>query len=165
MPKIEFRERKFIMKKQKKELTKEKIVRYITDKEIYDIDYNSAVKAVENIKFTKCYKYSEYHYKTIFAILKSKLDMMSDKDDKIAYLNCLRVNYTALSKPEVFAVIIGILTGDVVKVAFLEKSNDVICNLAIIILVIAFSCLTAYALTSRKWSFFDKLLEHLKDNI
>ena len=149
----------------KKDLTKEEIIKKITNKEIYDIDYDFAVKAADNIKFTQCHRYSTYHYKTILAILKSKLATISDKDDKLAYLNCLSVNYTSLSNTDIFDVIISILTGGFIGVSFIDKSNDIIYKIAAIIFIIAFLCIKTYALTTRKWSFYDKLFEHLKNGI
>lgn len=147
------------------QLKKYEIVRSITDKEVYDIDYDFAAKATENIDFTQCHKYSMYHYKTIHAIIKSKLSTLSDKDDKIAYLNCLSVNYTSLSNADIFDVIISILTGGFIGVFFIDKSNDIIYKIAAIIFIIAFLCIKTYALTTRKWSFYDKLFEHLKSNV
>lgn len=149
----------------KKDLTKEEIIKNITKKEIYDVDYDFAVKAAENIKFTRCHKYSTYHYKTILAIIKSKLATISDKDDKLAYLNCLSVNYSSLSKTDIFDVIIGILSGSFIGVSFIDKSNDIFYKVAVITFIIVFLCLKIYALTTRKWSFYDKLFEHLKNDI
>ena len=146
-------------------LKKEEIIKNISDKEIYDIDYDFAVKAAENIKFTQCHRYSTYHYKTILAIVKSKLATISDKDDKLAYLNCLSVNYSSLSKADVFDIVIGILSGSFIGVSFIDESNDIIYKIAVIIFIIAFLCLKIYVLTTRKWSFYDKLFEHLKNYI
>jgi len=146
-------------------LKKEEIIKNISAKEIYDVDYAFAVKAAENIKFTQCHRYSTYHYKTILAIVKSKLATIREKDDKLAYLNCLSVNYASLSKADIFDVIIGILSGSFIGASFIDESNDIIYKIVAIIFIIAFLCLKIYVLTTRKWSFYDKLFEHLKNDI
>ena len=146
-------------------IQKEKIIKSVANKEIYDIDYDFAVKAAENIEFTQCHKYSVYHYKTLYSIVMEKLNTINDKNDKIAYLNCLCVNYTSLSKSDIFDVIISILTGSFIGASFLDESNDGIYKIAAIILIFAFLCLKIYVITTRKWDFYDKLFEHLKNNI
>lgn len=148
-----------------KELTKEMIIKGISDKVIYDIDYDFAVRAAENIKFTRCHEYSTYHYKTILAIIKSKLATISDNDEKLAYINCLSVNYSSLSRTGDLKEIIAILSGGSALSFFTNVPNGAISKIIIIILPIVLLFVEIYISTTRKWSFYDKIFEHLKSNI
>ena len=146
-------------------LTKEKIVKSMVRKKAYDIKYDFATEAVKDIDFKKCHKYSIYHYQTIYEIVKSKLNTLGDKNEKIAFLNCLWVNYTSLSKADIFDILISFLTGGFIGATFIGKTNDTIYNIAAIISVIIFLCFKIYVVTTRKWSFYDKIFEHLKSDI
>lgn len=148
-----------------KKLKKDDIIKDISDKEIYDIDYYFALKAAENINFTQCNKYSIYHYKTILVILRSKLETMSNKDDKLAYLNCLSVNYASLSITDAFDIFIGLLSGSCIGVSFFSVSGEIISKVLAIILIVFFLILKVYVLTTSKWSFYENIIEQLKNEI
>ena len=148
-----------------KKFKKDDIIKDISDKEIYDIDYYFALKAAENINFTQCNKYSTYHYKTILVILRSKLETMSNKDDKLAYLNCLSVNYASLSITDAFDIFIGLLSGSCIGVSFFSVPGEIISKVLAIILIVFFLILKVYVLTTRKWSFYENIIEQLKNEI
>ncbi len=147
------------------QLTKEKIVKSITDKAVYGISSEFANDAVKDIEFTKCHKYSTYHYITIYEIIKKKVETLDNTNDKIAYINCLWVNYTSLSKHDVIDIILGILTGGFLGISFFDETNDMPYKILSILLIIAFTCIKTYVINTRKWDFYDKIFEHIKNDI
>ena len=92
--------------------------------------------------------------------IKGRLGMR--KNDRKTLLNDIE---NCLAEADIFDVIIGILSGSFIGASFIDESNDIIYKIAAIIFIIAFLCLKIYVLTTRKWSFYDKLFEHLKNDI
>lgn len=148
-----------------KSLKKYKIIKNLTDKKIYDIKYEFAVEATKDIVFDRCYKYSAYHYKTIYTILKHKLDTITDKDEKIAYINCLSVNYSSLGKTDVYDILISFLLGDFLGISIIKDSEGLLTKMLVVLFTIAFWLIKSYAATTKKWEFYSDIFNHLKNKI
>ncbi len=158
-------EKIYIMRITMGKLKKDAIIRSITDKQIYDIKYELAVDAVKDISYTKCYRYSMYHYKTMYTIIKKKLDTFSNAEDKIAYLDCLRINYIALSKYDSLDVIASVFSGGFLGLSFFDKTNDVLYKTISIVSITVFICIKIYIMCTRKWDFYNNIIESLKNDI
>ncbi len=159
----------FFKRKSSSKITKEQIIEYIVKlKGIYDIDYDFAVKAAENIHFTSCNKYSYYHYKTMYTILKSKIDTLSEKEDKLAFLNCLLINNKTLSDTKAFEIAISLSTLCFLSSGLvgaltnhLDRFLNLICNLVILSLY----CIELYCCSTKKWKFEKSIYEQLKNEL
>lgn len=160
---------KFFKRKSSSKITKEQIIEYIVKlKGIYDIDYDFAVKAAENIHFTSCNKYSYYHYKTMYAVLKSKIDTLSEKEDKLAFLNCLLINNQTISDPKAFEIAIGFFTlgfvnSNISKNLINSLDSFSICIWVLVAVILYFFQL--YCATAVKWKFEKSIYEQLKNEL
>ncbi len=140
-------------------LSKDKVIKQIVKKKIYDVSMDFAKEATEDIHIKKFYKYSMGHYKLIYTILKSKLDTMPEKIDKIAYLDCLYANYKLLTNTKCFDIVLGFLTGGIVGAI-----NDIITKITFFIVGIVFAMIKAYAVTTN-WDFYIKIFSQLREEI
>lgn len=76
-------------------ISKESVINDIASKEHFDINMKFANEVAKKIN-TESFKENSYlHYKTVYEILKNKLETL-DVCEKNAYIDCLILNYTDL---------------------------------------------------------------------
>lgn len=80
-----------------KKITKHDVINYFLKKhKIGDINEKLAVDATHSIPLKKFYPYSMMHYQTAYLIIKSKLETLPTNTTKIAYIDCLILNFETL---------------------------------------------------------------------
>lgn len=125
-------------------------------------------KAAENIVFTSCNKYSYYHYKTMYTVLKSKIDTLNGKEDKLAFLNCLLINNQTISDSKAFEIAIGFFTlgfvnSNISKNLINSLDSFSICIWVLVAVILYFFQL--YCATAVKWKFEKSIYEQLKNEL
>lgn len=153
-------------------LTKCKIIEKIAENKAYDIDREFAAEATKNIECGPCARYSRHHYEMVYVILRRKLETMSDKDEKIAYLNCLVASNRYLSRTDDLKAILSLITGVIgggATVSFFENENlstkPIWVVLIAVLLCIILGIICRWAQNTRRWDFKDKIYAHLKSTI
>ena len=136
-------------------VTKESIIQYIVDRRnIWDIDKALAVNATTDIPSSSIKKYSAIHYQTVYLIIKAKLDTIKDPITKIAYLDCLDMNYGDLGSEKANSAIdiAGyILSGGYLGVSLISKEQDIVTLVSTAIILLTFQAIKAIGGVSTRW--------------
>lgn len=150
-------------------ITKESIIQYIVDRRnIWDIDKALAVNATKDIPSSNIKKYSAMHYKTVYLIIKAKLDTIRDPVIKIAYLDCLDMNYGDLGSEKTNAAIdiAGyLLSGGYLGESFITQEQDIVTLISTAIILLVFQAIKAINLSTRRWNFYQMVIKQLKSEI
>ena len=145
-----------------KNITKERIINSITDKEaIFDIKKEDAEKAISEMSFNSCKIYRTYHYSSIYRILKNKLEQISDILDKESYLNCLLMNYTDLQNTSFIDILLSLLTGGILGSSLLDITTKVTLGLLWLFLLV----MKMLIITNRRYQFLCLIIQQLKEEL
>lgn len=143
-------------------VTKNKIKKEMSKKKYYNLNLE---ELNDDVKFER---YSMEHYKIVYTILKKKIDTITEKEDKIAYLNSLKINQKALMDTDGFDIIIGILSGGAFGASLSELINKTISGVVFLIFALIIFALIGFKLyikITRKWDFNNRIFEQLENDI
>lgn len=149
-----------------KKIKKESIVKdFINHQAIWDIDLAFSTNALKNHDFTECKIYSYAHYKCVYLLLKAKISSLKEKEDKIAYLDCLIMNYNTLQSNDEVDLLVGVLSGSFLGISFLDITNDILFKAFSMLMLLFFAGIKIFTLTNQKWKFYIMILQQLKSEI
>ena len=147
-------------------LTKDTVVRYIVDrKKIWDIDSNLANQAVQNINDGEFEKFSTMHYNCIYLIIKNKLAEIEDPAQRMAYINCLIMNYNDMQDNTNINIITGIFSEGLLGISLFDISNDMWIKAVIMLLIGVFTVFNIVSALTRRWKFYQMILTQVKSEI
>lgn len=132
---------------------------------IWDISNDFAKNSLSHFQFDKCLIYSYGHYKCIYTLLSDKLKTLPSKTDKLAYLDCIIMNYKLLQNNDSLDLAISLISGSFIGVSFLDISNDIILKSISLIFLVFLTISKISTLTNTKWKFYTLILEQLKADI
>lgn len=144
-------------------LTKDTVVRYIVDrKKIWDIDSNLANQAVQNINEGEFEKFSTMHYNCIYLIIKSKLAEIEYPAQRIAYIDCLIMNYNDMQDNKSINIITGIFSEGLLGVSLFDISNDIWIKAVAMLLIGVFTVFNIVSTLTCRWKFYQMILTQVK---
>lgn len=147
-------------------LTKIDVIKYIVNrKKIWDIDSNLANQAVQNINDGEFEKFSTMHYNCIHLIIKSKLAEIEDPSQRIAYIDCLIMNYNDMQDNKSINIITGIFSEGLLGVSLFDISNDIWIKVVIMLLIGVFTVFNIVSALTRRWKFYQIILTQVKSEI
>ena len=147
-------------------LTKDTVVKYIVErKKIWDIDSNLANQAVQNINDGEFEKFSTMHYNCIYLIIKSKLVKIEDPLKRIAYIDCLIMNYSDMQDNNGINIVTGIFSEGILGVSFFDVNNDIWLKVITMFLIGVFTILNIVSAFTRRWKFYQMILSQVKSEM
>lgn len=148
------------------QLTKDTVVRYIVDrKKIWDIDKTLANQAVQNFNDGEFEKFSTMHYNCIYLIIKSKLAEIEDPAQRIAYIDCLIMNYNDMQDNKGINIITGIFSEGLLGVSLFDISNDTWIKVVAMLLIGVFTTFNIVTALTRRWKFYQMILTQVKSEM
>lgn len=149
-----------------KYISKNEIIELLViNKDNWDIDEPFASDSLKDLNFTLCRKYGSLHYKTIYTLLMKKLDTFSNKLDKLAYLDCLIMNYKSLQNNDDIDLLISILSGSFLGVSFLDTAVDMWLKIGSLLMILYLVIAKTFTINNKKWKFYVMILEQLKSEL
>lgn len=151
-----------------RKMTKFDVINDMTKKTCWDIKQELATDATQDIECGNFYIYSAMHYKTVYNIIKAKLQTLDDPILKIGYIDCLIMNYTDLGSEKVntaLDVASGLASGSILGFSLKDMaldSKEVVLT-ALVLFVI--QAIEACNLLFRKWNFYISVLQQIKDEL
>lgn len=151
-----------------RKMTKFDVINDMTKKTCWDIKQELATDATQDIECGNFYIYSAMHYKTVYNIIKAKLQTLDDPILKIGYIDCLIMNYTDLGSEKVntaLDVASGLASGSILGFSLKDMaldSKEVVLT-ALVLFVI--QAIKACNLLFRKWNFYISVLQQIKDEL
>lgn len=147
-------------------LTKSDVIKYIVNrKKIWDIDSELANQAVQNIYDGEFEKFSTMHYNCIYLIIKSKLDKIEDPSQRIAYIDCLIMNYNDMQDNKSINIITGIFSEGLLGVSLLDISDDTWIKVVAMLLIGVFTVFNIVSALTRRWKFYQMILAEIKSEM
>ncbi len=147
-------------------LTKSDVIKYIVNrKKIWDIDSELANQAVQNIYDGEFEKFSTMHYNCIYLIIKSKLDKIEDPSQRIAYIDCLIMNYNDMQDNKGINIITGIFSEGLLGFSLFDISNDIWIKLVAMFLIGVFTVFNIISALTRRWGFYQVVLSQIKNEM
>ena len=149
-------------------ISKKEIIEDICDKKHWDIKEPDAVIAVKDISDGKCKKYSTMHYKMVYCIIKAKVEQIKDPIEKIAYIDCLIMNYADLGSDKynkILDIASAFVSGSYLGISILKDIKDLETIATTAALLFIFQLLKAINLMFRRWNFYQIILKQLKSDI
>ena len=151
-----------------RKMTKFDVINDMTKKTCWDIKQELATDATQDMECGNFYIYSAMHYKTVYNIIKAKLQTLDDPILKIGYIDCLIMNYTDLGSEKVntaLDVASGLASGTILGFSLKDMaldSKEVVLT-ALVLFVI--QAIKACNLLFRKWNFYISVLQQIKDEL
>lgn len=151
-----------------RKMTKFDVIDDMTKKTCWDINQELATDATQDISCGNFYIYSAMHYKTVYNIIKGKLQTLDDPMLKIGYIDCLIMNYTDLGSEKIntaLDIASGLASGSILGFSLKDlalDSKEVVLT-ALVLFVI--QAIKASNLLFRKWNFYISVLQRIKDEL
>ena len=149
-------------------ITKKDILEDIYNKKHWDIKEADAINAVKDISDGKCKKYSTIHYKIVYCIIKAKLEQINDPIEKIAYIDCLAMNYADLGSDrinKVLDIVSVIASGSYLGISVIKDIKDLETIVITALFLFVFQLLKAINLLFRKWNFYQIILKQIRSEL
>lgn len=124
-----------------------------------------ANKAVKELHYNNTPMYSTGHYMVIYTILCEKLKTLPNRSYKIAYIDCLIMNYTNLQSPEVFDLLISIISGSSLGISFFNLPSTILFKGFSFITLLFSIGVKLFLLTHKKYAFYLMILKELKNTL
>lgn len=156
------------MKNQMRYRTKRDVIEDMSSKKCWNIQKELAIEATHDIDDGRFYIYSAMHYKTVYNIIQAKLSTIEDPILKKGYIDCLMMNYNDLGSEKINSaldIICGIASGSILGLSLNDLSLGKTEVVIIAVLLFAFHVLKATNLLFRKWSFYNPVLQQIKDEL
>lgn len=151
-----------------KNINKKDIIKDICNKKHWDIREIDATSAIKHIADRKCKKYSTMHYKMVYRIIEAKVEQIEDPIEKIAYIDCLIMNYADLGSDKynkILDIASALSSGSYLGISIFKDIKDLETIAITVVLLFIFQLLKAINLMFRKWNFYQMILKQLKSDI
>lgn len=151
-----------------KHITKKEIIDDVSSKRCWDISKDFAHKATKDIPTKPFLIFSIMHYTTIYSIIKAKLEDINDSVQRIAYLDCLSMNYMDKGSERINAALdiaTGVLSGGVLGFSISDLSYSSLELACTLLMILVFQAIKAINLSFRKWDFYQMVLSQLKSEL
>lgn len=148
-----------------RKMTKLDVINDMTKKTCWDINRELAADATQDIESSNFYIYSAMHYKTVYTIIKAKLQTIDDPILKIGYIDCLIMNYTDLGSEKVntaLDIASGLASGSILGFSLKDMALDSIEVVFTALVLFAIQAIKATNLMFRKWNFYIAVLQQIK---
>lgn len=148
--------------------TKEQIVNDMSTKRCWDIKKGLAIEATKDISSGRFLIYSTMHYVTIYRIIKAKLTKIKDPIQKVAYIDCLSMNYLDMGSERINAgldIASGVLSGTILGLSITDLNLSSLEFAYTLLIILLIQALKAINLSSRKWNFYQLILHQIKDEL
>ena len=149
-------------------IQKSQIITDICNKRVWDINEANAKDATKNISDKVFRKYSVMHYKTVYCIIRNRVDMIEDTIDKIAYIDCLAMNYADMDFGKyntILDVVCGFMSGSLLGLSITDTINDRLGLLIAFLSIIVLQSIKVINIIIRKWNFYQMILARIKEEL
>lgn len=128
--------------------------------DVWEID-NKIVEKTLNNHSDKIKKFGMEHYMLMYELINNKIKKFS-KEEKKAYIDCIKLNYKSLSnKKSVFIAINFYLFLFNLSFSILESWI----KLLFLTIIILLGCIYVYVCVTPKYKFYIKILDNIMDEI
>lgn len=151
-----------------RKMTKFDVINDMTKKTCWDMKRELAIDATQDIEGGNFYIYSAMHYKTVYNIIKAKLQTLDDPILKIGYIDCLIMNYTDLGSEKVntaLDIASGLASGSILGFSLKDMSLGSKEVVLTALVLFAIQAIKACNLLFRKWNFYISVLQRIKDEL
>lgn len=141
------------------------ILKNLSNNPYSDIDLKTAILSTQDFKLDRVKKYSMDHYRLIYIVLEKKLETMTTKLEQNAYIECLEINYKALENDKFIQYILTVLVSEKAIGFIFDLSNNIHFKIIFFIIYLILFCQLIYKSSTRKWLFYSKIFNQLKEKI
>ena len=137
---------------------------------IWDINMKLAMEATKDIPSSDFLRFSTRHFEIVYCIIKAKLDTITDPLEKLAYLECLDMNYGNMHSERIsdaLGILGETLTGAAFGVSVFVDAygGSVYTRALLLVAILLFQGVRVFTLTTHTCQFYQRVIRAVKNDL